>query len=894
MKKNSLFLILFSLIFINGFAQKNLWKATSENEIRLLQKMERGSMPTNFKLFSLNFNDLKEQLLNVPSENLQSNVVVTFPDAYGKLNNYVIYQAPVIDITLANKFPDLKSYIGKGIDDPTASIRFSVTLFGLHTMSLSGNSGIFYIDTYTKDLNNYLVYNRSDISNANYFNCLVSQDEIANKAEETATQLVNDGIFRQYRLAMACTIEYAAFHINAAGQNGGTLAQKKAAVLSAMVVTMTRVNGLYERDMAIRMNLIANNDAIIFVDSDALSNDDAGLLIDESQATIDSIIGFANYDIGHTVSTGGGGLAQLNSPCTGSKAKGITGQPSPVGDPFDIDFVAHEMGHQFGGQHTFNNSCGGNVSTTTSVEPGSGTTIMAYAGICAPNVQSNSDVHFHAISIAQMTTFVLGVGGNCDQPSANGNNAPVVNAGLDYTIPKGTPFILKPLSVTDVNNDALTYCWEQTNTQISTQPPVQTATTGPNFRSNPPTSAQERYMPALASVLANNLAPTWEVISNVARTFNFALTVRDNRTPNGGQTNRDNMVVTVSGTTGPFDVTSQNTTGVTWQQGETKDITWAVNGANTLVGSANVDILLSTDGGLTFPTVLASNVPNDGLQSITVPNVTSQTCRVMVKPTGNIYYDINTTNFLIGYTFVTNCNTYSFTTPFAIPDQINPTPLNSFTTRTIAIPSSPGTISDVNVTLNVTHSNLQNLTMIFLKPGSSAQTIFSQQCTGNANMNVTFDAQGSTFTCASPTQGTYIPPTTANLNLLNGGTQQGNWNFGFKDTVNGDTGTVNSITVEICNLVAQLTLANDNFTFENLSVYPNPNDGTFNVQFNSTTNEKIAIGVYDIRGREIFNKSYQNNGLFNETLQLKDIQSGIYLVTILDGDRKITKKIIVE
>ncbi len=889
MKKTALFLTLFTLVFINGFAQKNLWKVTSENELRLLQKMERGTMPTNFKLFSLNFNDLKNELSSVPSQNSESSVIINFPDAYGKLNNYIIYEAPVMDIELANKFPDLKSYVGKGINDPSASIRFSTTMFGLHAMSLSGNSGTYYIDTFTKNLNNYIVYNRSDISNANYFNCMVSNDEVANKVEEVATSLVNDGIFRQYRLAMACTIEYAAFHINAAGQNGGTLAQKKAAVLSAMVVTMTRVNGLYERDMAIRMNLIANNDAIIFVDSDNFSNDDSGLLIDESQATIDSIIGLANYDIGHTVSTGGGGVAQLNSPCSGSKARGITGQASPVGDPFDIDFVAHEMGHQFGSRHTFNNSCSGNVSTTTSAEPGSGTTIMAYAGICPPNVQSNSDVHFHAVSIGQMTTFVLGAGGTCDQATSNGNNAPVVNAGLDYTIPKGTPFILKPLSVTDANNDALTYCWEQTDIQVSTQPPAQTATNGPNFRSLPPTSAQERYMPVLSSVLANNLAPTWEVISTVGRTFNFALTVRDNRTPNGGQTNRDNMIVTVSGTTGPFDVTSQNATGITWNTGESKTITWAVNNANTLPGSANVDILLSTDGGLTFPTTLASNVLNDGSETITVPNVpASQTCRVMVKPTGNIYYDVNTTNFFIGYTITNTCNTYSFTTPFAIPDGSN-----TFTIRSIAVPAVSGTISDVNITLNVTHGNLQNITAAFVRPSGALQNLFLQQCAGNANMNVIFDAQGSAFTCASPTQGTYIPPTGINLNSLNGGTQQGNWQFGFKDTVVGTAGTVNSINLEICNQVVTL-LANDNFTFENLSVYPNPNDGTFNVQFNSNTNDKIVIGVYDMRGREIFNKSYQNNGLFNETLQLKDIQSGMYLVTILDGDRKITKKIIVE
>ena len=889
MKKTSLFLILFSLIFINGFAQKNLWKVTSENEMRLLQKMDRGAMPISYKLFALNFNDLKAELSNVPLENLESNIIINFPDAYGKLNNYKIYEAPVMDIALANKFPDLKSYIGKGIDDPSASIRFSVTMFGLHVMSLSGNSGMFYIDTYTKDLNNYIVYNRSDISNSNIFNCMVSNDEIANKVEEATTSLVNDGFFRQYRLAMACTIEYAAFHVNAAGQNGGTLAQKKAAVLSAMVVTMARVNGLYERDMAVRMNLIANNDAIIFIDSDDFTNEDGFVLLGENQTVINTIIGTANYDIGHVVSTGGGGVATLNSPCTGSKARGVTGLPSPVGDAFDIDYVAHEMGHQFGAQHTYNNSCGGNISTSTSAEPGSGSTIMAYAGICAPNVQNNSDVHFHAVSIAQMTAFVLGTGGTCDQASLNGNNAPVVNAGPDYTIPKGTPFILKPLSVTDANNDALTYCWEQTDIQVSTQPPLQTATNGPNFRSLPPTSAQERYMPVLSSVLANNLAPTWEVISTVGRTFNFALTVRDNRTPNGGQTNRDNMIVTVSGTAGPFDVTSQNTSGITWQQGETKDIIWTVNGANTLAGSANVDILLSTDGGLTFPTVLAAAVPNDGLQSITVPNVTSQTCRVMVKPTGNIYYDINTTNFLIGYTITTVCNTYSMNTPFALPDGAS-----GFTTRQIAVPSSPNLISDVNITLNITHPNLGNITASFAKPSTAAATLFSASCVGSANMNVTFDGQGSALTCASPTQGNYLPTSTYNMNLMNGTTQQGNWNFAFRDNVAGQAGTVNSITLDICTQLIQLTLANDSFTFENLSVYPNPNDGTFNVQFNSSTNDKIAIGVYDMRGREIFNKSYQNNGLFSETLQLKDIQSGMYLVTILDGDRKITKKIIVE
>src|SRR5690606_10383241 len=291
------------------------------------------------------------------------------------------------------------------------------------------------------------------------------------------------------------------------------------AVLAAMVVTMTRVNGVYERDMSLTMELVANNDAVIFIGTDSFSNDNAGQLINQSQTVINSVIGAANYDIGHTVSTGGGGLAQLNSPCTGNKARGITGSPSPVGDPFDIDYVAHEMGHQFGAQHTFNNSCDGNVSGTTSVEPGSGTTIMAYAGICAPNVQGNSDPYFHAVSIAQMSAFVAGTG-NCSVNVANNNAAPIVNAGGSVTIPKGTPFILKGSAI-DANGDALTYSWEQTNTEQTTQPPLPSSTTGPNFRSQIPSTSPNRFLPSLQNVLAGNLTTGWEVLSNVPRTFNF-------------------------------------------------------------------------------------------------------------------------------------------------------------------------------------------------------------------------------------------------------------------------------------------------------------------------------------------------------------------------------------
>ena len=883
MKKQLQFTISAILIFGASFGQGSLWNKTSENRVRNLSKMERASMPKEYQLFSLDFDNLKERLQEAPSENSgSSNLIIEFPNQNGEYTSYKIFYAPIMEAGLANRYPDIKSYIGISVDG-TSSIRFSTTIFGLHVIALTGKSGTYYIDTYTKNLENYIVYGRSNISSNNAFSCLVKEDELAPRLLETTVVLANDGKFRQYRLAMACTIEYASFHINAAGLGAGTLAQKKAAVLAAMNVTMTRVNGLYERDMSLRMNLVANNDLVIFVDSDDFTNDTAGSLINESQAEIDAAIGPSNYDIGHTVSTGGGGLAQLNSPCTGNKARGITGSSAPVGDPFDIDYVAHEIGHQCGAQHTFNNSCGGNRSAGTAVEPGSGNTIMGYAGICAPDVQNNSDAHFHTVSLNQMMAFTIGIG-NCAPNASNGNTPPVVNAGVDRTIPKGTPFILFPQSVTDANGDSLTYCWEQTDTAIATQPPTASNTSGPSFRSNPPVTAPERYMPALATVVAGNLSSTWEVVSTAARSYNFALTVRDNRMPNGGQTTRDNVLVTASNTVGPFSVNSQNTTEA-WAQGSTQTITWIRNGAETL--SANVDIYLSTDGGVTFPTLLTpSGVPNSGSATITVPNVVTQTARIMVRAKENIYYAVNSRNILIGYSITNTCTTYPFNTAFSPTDGSS-----SYTIKTITVPATTGTISDVNINVNATHPNIQHLNIAVVRPTGSLLTLYNQGCSSGANMNVIWDAQGSALTCASPTQGTYVP--VGSLDSMIGANPSGTWQMGFRDLVAGTTGTINSFSIEVCTQTIALLGTQSNY-FDNFSLFPNPNDGNFTVKFNSNSGNDINIAVYDIRGRSIFNNLYQNNGLFEQTLQLDKVQSGIYLVNIQDGDKKITKKIVIE
>jgi subtilisin-like proprotein convertase family protein len=898
MKKNT-FIIVMIFVFGISFGQNALWRKI-ENVTSSAEKLPRDSSPKEFLLYSLDLNALKSELQNAPSrldQSVASNIIVSFPNPEGEIQNYRIYDASAMHPELEAKYPGIKSYVGKGIEDPTATIRFSVTLFGLHTMTFSGVNETSYIDPYTKDLQNYIVYNKSQLITTKTHICGVKDSElnVEELPEDLTLMRSSNSLFKTYRLAMACTIEYAAYHVNAAGMSGGTLAQKKAAVLSAMVVTMTRVNGVYERDLALTMQLIPNNDAIINITSDTLDNNNtSNALLNQIQAYIDGIIGATNYDIGHVVSTGGGGVASLQSPCSGIKAQGVTGLDAPVGDNYDIDFVAHEMGHQWGGSHTFNsesgNCGGGNRSAPSAYEPGSGTTIMAYAGICSPeDVQPHSDAYMHARSLIQMMAFI-NAGGNCGVVVANNNTPPVLDAGGNNSIPTGTPFKLTG-SATDVDNptgDQLTYCWEHYNFLSAAQPLAVTNTGGPNFRSFNPTTSPIRYFPKLANVVANNLATGWEFIPTVARTMTFSLVVRDNGGPLGGQTQRVTKTVTLVNTGAQFKVTSQSTT-TGWPQNSLQTITWDVAGTDANgINVASVNIKLSTDGGLTYPITLLEGTPNDGSQEITVPDLVSQTARVMVEAVGNVFFAINSKNINIGYQVVNVCTTYGTNiAAYNLPDGAT-----SYTSKQISVPTA-GTISDVNLTVNATHPNIQNLMIALIRPGGSLSLLYNQQCAGSGNMNVTFDAQGTALVCSSPTIGTYIPPTGFNLDTFNGFSQLGTWQLGIRDAVAGNAGTINSIALEICSQTL-VPLATQTFGFENFTLYPNPNSGNFTVQFDSKSNNKINIKIHDLSGRKIFDKQYENSGLFTQNLQLDNAQSGIYLVSISEGDNKIVKRIVVE
>lgn len=647
-------LLLFSFLIILqiGIAQtssEGLW--SNVDEAQIVNVGERHILPQLYRTVKLDINGMKNFLLEAPlefSDETKSKLVMLYlPMPDGSQQRFSIVESPIMASELAAKYPEIKTYMGKGIDDPYASVRFDFTVHGFHAMILSPDGNVF-IDPYSLgDYENYISYYTKDYTNTQKsFECeLFTDDGILNELNylkgnqiltPTGPQL------RTYRVAVAATGEYTAFF-------GGTVPQG----LSAVVTSVNRVNSVYEKEVAVRMVLVANNDSLIFTNSttDPYSNFDGVAMLSQNQTTVDARIGSANYDFGHVFSTGGGGVASLGVICrAGLKARGVTGSGAPVGDPFDIDYVAHEMGHQFAGNHSFNGSSGscsgGNRNASTAYEPGSGSTIMAYAGICSPqNLQNNSDAYFHSINFDEIVSYTnFGSGNGCAVITSTGNSAPIVTVPTGgFYIPKSTPFSLTG-SATDADGDALVYCWEEFDLGPAGAPGTPSGN-APIFRSWNPTSSPTRYFPRLVNLL-NNTTVIGEILPTYARTLTFRLTARDNKVGGGG-VNYSALQFNVDGNSGPFAVTSPNT-NVNWAGSSSQTVTWNVTNTNIApVNCANVNILLSTDGGQTFPTVLLSNTPNDGSETVTIPNTPSTTARIKVEAVGNIFFDLSNANFTI-------------------------------------------------------------------------------------------------------------------------------------------------------------------------------------------------------------------------------------------------------
>ncbi|MEO8763857.1 MAG: reprolysin-like metallopeptidase [Ginsengibacter sp.] len=683
--KKELLVIVFVTAATTGYSQQYFFTDVAESAFKNTAQ-KRVIIPSRFRTLLLNKTAMLQFLLAVPaggnSNRKQDKFIIGIPMPKGDTARFFIWESSAMSPELASKFPDIKSYSGQGITDETATIKIDWTEFGFHAMVLSPVTGSVFIDPYSLGtVTNYISYFKEDLKKNDLYIELAPKNVRAGANKPLTTNNVLAGACRgtqlyKYRLAVACTHQYA---IAATGVSNPTIAQ----ALAKIVTTVNRVNGVYEKEVAVTMVLVGTENNVIFtnVPTDPFKgNDDGTILIDESQHVIDSAIGNNNYDIGHTFSTGGGGLADVGVVCrSGLKASGITGSPSPTGDGYDIDYVAHEIGHEFGANHPFNSisaNCGSNnINYPTAYEPGSGTTIMGYAGICGTdNIQAHSDPYFHTISFDEISNY-LQSGATCQVVVSTGNTPPQITAmnnnGLN--IPLSTPFTLTA-SATDANGDAITYDWEEWDAgHGGPWNGGGTTTTEPLFKSRIPKTTGSRTFPDIAVILAGypSSPPATmgglkgETLPSLGRPVKFRLTVRDNRAGGGGvvtggdgcQTGFTNIfqVNTITGT-GPFIVTAPDG-GEIWAANSTQTITWNPAGtAAAPINCTNVTIQLSTDGGNTYPVTLLPNTPNDGTEQVTLPASATATAVIRVTGDNNIFFDISNGNFKIVGPYISKAN----------------------------------------------------------------------------------------------------------------------------------------------------------------------------------------------------------------------------------------------
>ena len=776
MKKLLLIPILF--ISISSFSQQDVvWSSfkSETSKLTLDKNTTRVSFPKTFKLFELNLEKMQQLAFSKIYKNSNQPVIISLPNVDGQLEQFEIFEASNFDQELQAKFPEIRAFSGKGITDKYATLKLSISPQGVQTMVFRTDKPNEFIEPYTKDHTIYAVFISSREKGNLDWNCSTEDKNLVNDINKQLpavnTNRLSDGKLRTIRLAQSCNAEYSNYF-------GATSAAQVGLVLAAFNATLTRCNGVYEKDLALHLNLVASSTNLIYYVPSTdpyttLANWNTQLqkAINTTLTGVGSSLAVNNaaYDIGHMFGASGGGG---NAGCIGcicvdgvtagtgeTKGRGITspGDGIPQGDNFDVDYVVHEIGHQLGGNHTFSFT---NEGYGVSMEIGSGVTIMGYAGITPYDVAPHSIDKYHASTIAQIEANLQTKSCPVTTNIATSNATPTVNAGLDYIIPISTPYVLTAVGSDANANDALTYSWEQyddgATSSASASSASETKTIGPNFISWDATASPKRYFPRIESILLNSVTTSQvggdagmlsEALSSVNRDLNFRVTVRDNAPYTStaplkvGQTNFDDMLVSVNSIAGPFIVTSQNTSGISYLGNSSQTITWNV--ANTTaapINTTNVKITFSSDNFLNSSIVLLATTPNNGSAVVTIPNgITSTNCRIKVEALGNVYFNVNTAKFAV----------------------------------------SPG-------------------------------------------------------------------------------------------------------------------LTNSAFGLQNFELYPNPSNGNFNVKFDSDSKNEIKIAIHDLRGREVFSKLYQNNGFFNENIQLSGIQSGVYLFNIQDGDKKEVKKIIIE
>ena len=650
-------LLIFIFTIQLGHSQSNFWQDVDEQSITLSSDAFREIIPTKYRTVQLDKSGIENYLANAPHSNsldVESPIQLEIPMPDGSNEIFNVVYDPVMPPVLAAKYPSTRCYMARSTDR-SKYMRFDVTMNGFHA-SIKTTAGIIFISPYAvNDVDHYISYYVKDDPNEVTFSCGTHSDMFSESASATMTMDLADkptlqmrgdiGIVerREYRAAVACVGEWGLLH-------GGTVASALADIVTATNI----LNSYFETEHAIKFTLIENNDELVFISpsDDPYTNVTlGGGLLGQNVSVLNDYIGFSNYDIGHVFTnscTDVGGVAG-GTVCSQGKGAGVTCFYNNNINFIVSNVMAHEIAHQFSSAHTWSN-CPGileQLASGSAYEPGSGTTIMSYSGSCGNQNISNvgNGDYYHVESLDQVYTFSHDGGGNqCGEDIVNTNNYPEIT-DWPYTdgffIPKSTPFELTG-GATDIDGDMLTYCWEQYNlgplSELGT--PINNA---PIFRSYAPNINPTRVFPRLGKIINNNYDNT-EVLPTYERDLNFRLTARDNRVDGGGATWQE-VAFHVDGEAGPFLVMHPNVDTM-WEAGSYTEVLWDV--ANTDLAPVNcefVNIILSTDGGFTYPFTLVENTPNDGSEFITVPNVATGTARVRIEAADNIFFDISNANY---------------------------------------------------------------------------------------------------------------------------------------------------------------------------------------------------------------------------------------------------------
>ncbi|MES2703317.1 MAG: M12 family metallo-peptidase [Bacteroidota bacterium] len=708
-----------AILLIAGFGTVNAKNAALWQQVRQADAPQNQQVlhPQHFLVYTTDEATLRLQLYTLSTDPADA-MMIALPMPDGTMREFKVWQTPMLPAELAAQHPDTRTFTGVAADDGRVTAKLDFTLYGFHAMIYdAANTAL--IDPYDNlHSGYYMAHYARDEQRAGQerMKCEVHSAEENSPAGEpmelagqglpplAMAKVVNGYQLRTYRLAVGCSHQYARA---ATGLANPTVAQ----AFAKITTTMNRVNGVYERELSITMAFVPNETSIIYVTAagdpyDANNDSAPGLLLD-NQTNCDAVIGNASYDIGHVFSTGAGGLSLVGVVCQGGlKAQSVTGSAFPVGDGYDIDYVAHEMGHEFGAEHTFNSSagsCAGNAVAKNAYEPGSGSTIMAYAGICGgDNLQPHSDAYFHAASLLHIQNYTVnGLGNTCPAKTETGNQ--LVGIALfnkTYSIPYLTPFELTaPVAVDSLADSVVLYGWEEWDLGATGTSFAAAHALGPIFRSYPPKTSNIRIFPKDTMVVKGVLSNAGinnaqgEKVPDVARTLKFRCTYRNIRNGKGCFTFPDDSVmldVVATGSGSGFKVTSQPNAGTSYSGGSTQTVTWTVlNTSAPPINTTHVNIYMSVTGGYGWQYLLGT-FPNNGSATVIVPNPSANSSKVRfkVKAAGNVYFNINSSDVTVNYDASVPITPPNIDSPTAVGAVINIFPVPASNVLHIATDST--------------------------------------------------------------------------------------------------------------------------------------------------------------------------------------------------------------